>query len=81
LLRLRSDDDDDTIRGFLLEDFCSELVCFLFDVVDDLGMMIDVVCKLIVFVIWSNYERLKKCNEACARYVEKYAPLHFTRYW
>ena len=59
LLRLRSDDDDDTIRGFLSEDFCSNLVCFLFDVVDDLGMMIDVVCKLIVFVLWRNYERWK----------------------
>ena len=80
MLRLRSDDDDEMVRGFLSKDLRSELVCFLFDVVlDDLAMMIDVVSELIIFVVLINYERLKKCNEASERYVEKDAQLHFTR--
>ncbi len=32
-----------------------------------------------MFVLLSNYEGLKRCNEAFERYVEKYAQLHFTR--
>ncbi len=63
LLHFRSNVVEEIAHGFLSDDRCSNLGCFMLDfVVDGLVMMIDDMNVMMIFVVLIFYEKMKILN-------------------